>query len=434
MRRVLFVAYFFPPVGGAGVQRSVKFVRYLPEHGYEPVVVTGPGAAESRWAPLDETQANEVGAVAVRRVPGPVPPAPRGQRRRLYRLLGRSAFAPWWIPGVVQAGRSVRDADVIYGSLGPYESGEATAALARELGRPWVADLRDPWALDEMMVFPSALHRAAALRRMRNALASAAGIVLNTAEARRRLLAEFPELGGKVIATIPNGYDEADFSGPLPPRQDAAFRIVHTGYLHTDLGRRHRRTRGLRRLLGGSVPGVDILTRSHLFLLQAIDEVRRTDPELASRVELHLAGVLSAADRDEAQDAVVRVHGYVPHVDSTALLMTADLLFLPMQNLPAGRRATIVPGKTYEYLAARRPILAAIPEGDARDLLVEAGGARICRPDDVAAIAAALRLELAAWSSGAPRPLPDPQVVARFERRRQAQELARTLDEVLAGS
>ncbi len=85
-------------------------------------------------------------------------------------------------------------------------------------------------------------------------------------------------------------------------------------------------------------------------------------------------------------------------------MRSADLLFLPMHDLPAGRRAGLVPQKTYEYLAAGRPILAAVPDGDARDLLDASGVARLCRPADAAAMAAAVAAEAAAsWTASAGR-------------------------------
>src|SRR6185437_12089909 len=151
------------------------------------------------------------------------------------------------------------------------------------------------------------------------------------------------------------------------------------------------RTAQLHRILGGESHGVDILTRSHVFLIQAVERLLEERPELRSRVEIHLAGVLSPADREvAAHSAVVRLHGYVPHTESITLLRSADLLFLPMQNLPPGRRSSTVPGKTYEYIASGRPILAAVPEGDARDILETAGGNYVCRPDDATCMANAI--------------------------------------------
>src|SRR3989442_6389430 len=95
-----------------------------------------------------------------------------------------------------------------------------------------------------------------------------------------------------------------------------------------------------------------------------------------------------------------------------------------MQGLPPGRRATIVPGKTYEYLAAGRPILAAVPDGDARDLLERAGGAVLCRPRDVDAMAGLIRGELERFQQDGPRRLRRPPFLPRYEYRSLAGELA----------
>ena len=432
-RRLLFHSYHFPPIGGSGSQRPLRLARSLPDHGWEPVVVTGGGATEDRWAPEDRTLAAEIPAdLRVLRVPAAGEPAAadrwRGRAERWLRL--ESAWARWWVEGSVAAGTdAAHDADLIYVWMQPYVSAEAGARLSRLSGRPWVADLGDPWALDEMMAYPSALHRRHDERRMRRLLGTAAAVVMSTPEAAARVAERFPELAERPLVAIPNGFDAADFSGPARERESGRFRIVHTGYLHTELGRQFRETRRLRRLLRGSAPGLDILTRSHVVLVEAVDRLLREEPALADELELHLAGVLTDADREvAARCPVACLHGFVTHERSVELMRGADLLFLPMQNLPPGTRATIVPGKTYEYLASGTPVLAAVPDGDARDLLTAAGNARLCRPDDAAGMAAAIRAELERHRRGEPKAAPDPEVVARYEYGRLAAELARVLD------
>ena len=103
-------------------------------------------------------------------------------------------------------------------------------------------------------------------------------------------------------------------------------------------------------------------------------------------------------------------------------MRSADLLFLPMQDVPG--RAGLVPGKTYEYLAAGRPILAAVPEGDARDLLSEAG-AHVVEPTDEAGMAAVIRDELEHPSAPPSAPL------ERYEYAAVTRRLAEILDGVL---
>jgi glycosyltransferase involved in cell wall biosynthesis len=429
-KAVLVLAYHFPPVGGAGVQRPARLVRYVREFGYRPIVVTGPGDADGRWTPRDESLVAEIPAdVEVRRVSGPEPPQD-GRGDRIARWTGTaSPWARWWIRGAVAAGAGA-DVDLVYAWMQPYPTAVAGARLAARLGRPWVADLGDPWALDEMIVWPSRLHRRWEERRMLAALRSAAAIVMSTPEAARRVRERFPELAGKRVLSIPNGFAATDFEGHPPQRNDNAFRIVHTGYLHTNLGRRYSRFSLVRKVLGGQDVDVDVLTRSHVYLLEALGLVARRRPDISRRIELHLAGVLSPEDLAVAErSTAVRTHGYLTHPEAVALMQSADLLFLPMHDLPPGRRATIVPGKTYEYLAAGPPILAAVPDGDARDLLVEAGNASIARPADVEVLAAAIIERADAAGAAAPQ-RPPHALLRRYEYRELAGELAATFDAV----
>jgi hypothetical protein len=433
VRSVLVLSYYFPPIGGAGTQRPTAFVRHLPRSGYEPAVVTGPGSADGRWTPRDETLLSAFPeGTEVLRLAGPEPVGSTGWRDRCERYLGfETGWKRWWVEGSVATGSALRP-DLVYAWMSPFESAPAASRLAACLGRPWIADLGDPWALDEMMVYATGLHRRRAIREMRRGLASAAAIVMSTPEAVARVRQAFPEFDDKHVVAIPNGFDQADFEPAVPERSDGVFRIVHTGYFHTELGLRQRRSAAARRALGGTVRGVDFLTRSHVYLLEAIDKILARDPAFEQRLEVHLAGVLSNVDREIAERSpVTRLHGYLSHPETLELIRTANLLFLPMQNLPAGERAGIVPGKTYEYLAAGRPILGAVPDGDARDLLLEAGGTRLCRPDDSVAIASAIEAELARFDSGEPAAAPSPKVVDRYEYRHLAGRLAEVFDLVL---
>ncbi len=287
-----------------------------------------------------------------------------------------------------------------------------------------------------MWLYPTVLHRLADRARMRKTLRTASAVVMNTPEAVVRLGDAFSEFRDRRVVSIPMGFDAGDFVHELSPRTNGVFRILHAGSMHTDTGLRHRKTRRLRRLLGGMpVPGIDILTRSHVFLLEAIEAVFRDDPSLQGLVEVHLAGALTQADRLTAANApFVHFHGYKSHAETISMMRTADLLFLPMQDLPSGVRAGLVPAKTYEYMASGTPILAAVPDGDARDILLSVETATVCRPAAVDCLAAALRRHISTWRQGISNPLPDPAVLARFEYRHLAGELAALLDDVARDS
>jgi glycosyltransferase involved in cell wall biosynthesis len=432
--RVLFLAYHYPPIGGGGVQRNAKFARYLPAFGHTPIVITGPGRSDDRWAPQDDTLSDDVEGIEVHRVEGVEPASNPRQDALRSRFFLTPETLRWWVResttlalGVGRGG----EAEVLYASLVPYATAEAAARVAAALQIPWIADLQDPWALDEMWLYTTALHRRVDRRRMRALLRKADAIVMNTPEAAVRLQRSFPEFEGRRVASIPNGFDAADFAGPPPERDDGRFRIVHAGYLHTEQGLRLRETRRIRRLLGGIEP-VDVLPRSHVYLLQALERLVEEDPSLGDTVELVLAGVTTNVDREVAAGSSVRVvfGGYVNHAESVALMRSCELLFLPMHGLPPGTRAGLVPGKTYEYLAAGPPILAAVPDGDAKELLEAAGNAFVCRPTDVEAMANHLRQAIASWRQGDPPQKASPRVVAAYERRELTRQLAGVIDDV----
>jgi glycosyltransferase involved in cell wall biosynthesis len=265
---------------------------------------------------------------------------------------------------------------------------------------------------------------------MRRALASASAIVMAAPEAAARLREAMPELADRVVVGIPIGFEREDFAGPAAFRDDGVFRIVHTGSMHTDLGIRLRQTSRRRRLMGGTFTGLDILTRSHVFLVDAIAALVAADPSLRGRVELHLAGALTDGDRAVAErHDFVRMPGLLSHRHTVALMRSADLLFLPMHDLPAGRRAGLIPYKTFEYLGAERPILAAVPDGDVRDMLAPLDDVSLVRPADVEGMAAALRERIARGPVSRVR-----EGIGSLERRRCVAQIAAILDDVLARS
>jgi glycosyltransferase involved in cell wall biosynthesis len=437
LMRVIFIAYYFPPVGGAGVQRAQKFVQYLPGEGFLPVLITGPASSEDRWTPYDRTLLKTIPAdVPIHRTEGPLPTEAGRLLRRVENWCALpGSFSKWWIRSATDLGyRFASGEDLILATMSPFESGEVARRLSERLAIPWIADLRDPWALDEMQVYPTFLHRKLEMTRMERLLSTAAAIIMNTPEASTALKQAFPRLRNKEVVTITNGFDREEFAAPVTPRHDTKFRIVHSGYLHTNDGLRLRNRR-FHHWLRGAAQGVDILTRSHAVLLEAVDRWCSERPEVGQDLEVLLAGKTSKEDRDLASgsrvSSLVRFTGYVSHQESVDLVRTADLLFLPMHNLPPGKRSRIVPGKTYEYMASGRPILAAVPEGDARDYLTRCGTGLICRPDDVSGMVGILDRVYTAWKQGEPVVSPDHSFIRQFERRNLTHALAQTLQRVV---
>ncbi|HLQ37097.1 MAG TPA: glycosyltransferase [Planctomycetota bacterium] len=434
---ILFLAWYFPPVGGAGVQRSLKFTQHLPGEGIQPVVLAGPAGGDSRWTPADASLLQEVDAALPVYRPDGVPAPPGPLLRLRQRITGElTAVRAFWQQFVLASGERAaveHGARAIFVTLGPFECLQPALQLGRRLRLPVIADLRDPWAFDEMRGYSHRLMRALDQARMRRQLSRCDVVVMNTPVAEAVAGEALPELRDRLVH-VTNGYDAGDFGGAPPAVPgDGVFRIVHAGYLHCDLAQQQAaRSAFSRHLVRGEPRGLDLWGRTHRYLLQALELLERQQPGTLARVELQLHGVTSPADAAITAASPVRdrVHatGYRPHRETVVALRQADLLFLPMQGLPAGQQATIVPGKTYEYLASARPILAAVPAGDARDFVLATGAGRVVEPADVAGMAAALGTFIAAGRQ------PDRALgnaVTRFERRVLTRSLAAAIRRVL---
>lgn len=437
---ILYLAYYFPPLGGAGSQRSLKFVKYLPEFGIQTVVLAGLSGEDDRWAPLDEKLAHEIGReVVVRRES--IYRRPLGGRAIsvLREWLGMSSqFDSRWLGIVKSAGDELceqHNPRMIFASMSPFASAAGSAALSKKHRIPWVADLRDPWALDDWKVFPTRWHRMFEKLKMERALKSASLIIMNTPDAVVRCREEFPRLRRVPMVSLTNGYDAQDFAEPANSPDNAKFTIVHAGATHTGAGLRQEAREFWYQLLGRLPDGVRLLPRSHYYLIKALEQWLRDEPAIRDRIQVDLVGELAYEDRQLVQESAcadfVTFTGYVNHVESVRRTRQADLLFLPMHKLKKGNRSTIVPGKTYEYMASGRPILAAVPEGDARDFLLQAGTADICEPDDVDGILLSLKARFEDWSRQKNRCTADTTFTAEFERRNLTARLAAELTTVL---
>jgi glycosyltransferase involved in cell wall biosynthesis len=421
-KRVAIVSYYFPPIGGAGTQRAAKLCRYLGDWDWTPTVVCseaeGDDAGRGVSAQfLDTSMAN-----------GDLPPGLAVHRVRAPNPAQWVDQAAEILDGMLARG----EVDAILVTMSPFW----LAPLAERFGPrvPVVVDLRDPWALDGVPIYRHWLQWKRDLAAMGRMLVAASRVVMNTPEARNAALGAFPSLDARRVHAIPNGFDPADFerASPAPRPGGARFTLVHTG---TFLTRQAIRPRGLianlKRRLHYRPEPIRPFGRSIGPVLEAIDLVRRDDPALMEGFRFVHVGNLDDAtrawiDASPARDVVDAV-GYKPHDESVAHLLSADALFLHLHGLPPGHRARIVPGKTYEYLASGRPILGALPEGDARDLLASRERCVLADPCEAESIAAALRTIIERRGDVAVAPLADPELGA-YDRREIARRMAGVLD------
>ncbi|MBN2414763.1 glycosyltransferase family 4 protein [bacterium] len=432
-KTVLVIAYYFPPSGGAGVQRVLKYVRYLTGEGWRPIVLT---VTETAGFPArDETLLAEVPkTVRVVRTPIFEPYAlyrrftgrsagaatdiaslahagPASIPERLSEWIRAAFFIPdarcfWRLPAV-RAGLNLiagEKVDVILSSAPPYTCHLIGRSLHRRTGIPWIAEFRDSWV--GWLSTPARSGIAAAIdRRMeRSVLRESDMVITATAGVRDDLRSRSPGLAGKRFRVISNGYDGADFQGVTgaPPRD--RFTLTYTGSLYGK--------------------------RSPEVLLNATARLLERDPSLQSQLRLRFVGRADPAflRSFERFPGIVEYIPYVPHAESIAFLLNSSALLLIIDDAPVNRG--ILTGKLYEYLGARRPVLALAPEGEAADLIRELGAGTVAGPGDSAEVEKQLAAMITAWRQGTLTWNADETRIAALDRRVLTGRLAALLDEV----
>lgn len=391
MTRVLVVAYYFPPKGGAGTQRFAKFCKYLPEHGIEPIVLSAGADLRNRNAPHDDPSLLADARVPVERVDDPQRVSPWLKLRRKLRFaIDEDEWAVAAEARAIEVARQ-HQPEAVVTTLSPYACYRVGLRLKREFGLPWVLDLRDPWSLDGWRRYRSWWHAQADLGHMRRALREADFVIANVPEAA----AAYAKLGADPARTvvIPNGFDEEDFAREQPAvlPDDGRFRLVHMGTFHAAnaapgltsnslLLRRHRQ--------------IEPLGRSGYYLLSAMSMLKQHSLAKYRQLAVHLFGNVDATHREVIDWLGVNdgltMHGYISHRDSIAALCGADAVFVPLHGVPVGERALVVPGKLYEALASERTVLAALPPGDGADLVRHLQAGVVVPATDAAALCRAL--------------------------------------------
>jgi len=446
-RSVLFLSYLFPPRGGAGVQRALKFAKYLPQFGWRPLVVANGGsAADFVTTQQDPTLLKDLPEGSVVEYTRLSPAEDRTYRRHQSKARQRLAATDpmgWWVGPAVRTGLELVQKHApaaIFVTMSPFTAAEAGIRLKARTGLPLVFDLRDPWALDETRIYPTAWHARRDWRAMGRALGAADLVIMNTPRSAEAAAKAFPLAPGGRMIHLTNGFDPEDFSrgAVVPPAAPGVLRIVHTGMFHSELARvwddLYARRGWMNKLKSARRP-INLWSRTPRYLAEAMGRAVGSGAIPAGKVELVLVGELTASDRELIETgpagSMTTLLGYRTHEESVGWVKSADLLFLPNHTPLDGGPALVVPGKTYEYLGSGRPVLSMGPAGDMSDFVERCRAGFCVKGDDVAAAADVLARAYAAKVAGSALIEPDVAAIAAFERRALAQRLAGVLDEVV---
>ncbi len=436
---VLVVTYYFPPAGGPGVQRVLKFLKYLGEFGWTPIVLV---PENPEYPAQDESLLKELPAdLIVRRAPifepydlyrkftgkqAGVPidvnvnkeaGAKRSMSEKVAEFIRATIFIPdariGWLLSAVKEGRQILKeypVRAIYSSSPPYTPSLVARRLHRISKIPWVAGFRDPWtgflSTPERWAIPRAIDRS--LEKSVFTEANLVEVAWNGIT--RDIRGKYPELPTEKFIHIPNGFDGADF-----PEPDITKRAV--------LSKNEKCTI----TYSGSLYG----PRNPRSFLQAVEMLivrKKIDPE---KMRLRFVGRFGAPIHDMLDAPAVRPMiekiEYVAHARAVELLLDSDALLLIVDDVASV--SEIVPGKVYEYLGAARPIMAiAPPEGAIGDLLRETNAGETVRQSDMEGQARIIKRIYDDWLNGESSFAMKLDTISQYERREATRKLAGLFD------
>ncbi|MGB1317395.1 MAG: glycosyltransferase family 4 protein [Flavobacteriales bacterium] len=384
---MLIITYYWPPSGGAGVQRWLKFAKYLPEFGYQPIIYT---PENPEFPAIDQSLLNDIpegieilkqpiwepynwyrqflgqkdkkigsGFVAEKKEPGLL--------HKISVWVRGNFFIPdarrFWIkPSVnfLSDYLEKNEVDAVITTGPPHSMHLIGLALKKQLNINWIADFRDPWTnidfYKELMLSGWADRKHKALEKE----------VLQTADKvitiGYTMTEEMKALGAKQVETVTNGYDADDFSSETVTL-DEDFTISHIGTFSP--------------------------SRNHPNLWKALAQLKAENPDFASKLKIRTVGVVdysvtSSITEDGLAENWERID-YVSHSEVLRYQKCSKVLLVSINNTP--NATGILPGKFFEYLASGRPILAVGPkQSDIGTVLSKTSAGVIVERDDFAGI------------------------------------------------
>lgn len=425
MKKVLYIVYYYPPLGGSGVQRGVKFSKYLPDSGWESLILT----PNPHWVkhPKDKSLLGDV--------------RPDQKIFRCFTLDAHWLYKVFWglrLPQVVtwlmfnifipdaeilwlpfaklklkQVIKSEKP-DLVFISGPPFSPMLLGKWIRKHYGIPYIVSFRDDWSQGQSRLDnpppPRFLHYERKLEH--SVLTNADHVVVVNRAYKRDFLSLYPELPQTKFSVITNGYDENDFKAvkTTTPKDPTKLRIVHPGVL---FARRH--------------PGK--IWQAIVNLVKA----GKINPEKL-RIEIYGRNFASFVFRGFEDDPIIRkvvqIHPYLPHDKTIDLICQADILLL--FSGPGAKSDAELPGKLFEYLRAGKPILGVVhPEGVCAEILLQAKSGVVASQEDTKQIEARLWELYDKWEAGNLGIEPDWSYIRQFERRKLTSRLAEVFDQVI---
>ncbi|MBC7641130.1 MAG: glycosyltransferase family 4 protein [Flavobacterium sp.] len=369
--KILIITYYFPPAGGPGVQRWLKFVKYLPDYGFQPVVYI---PENPTYPIIDEALAQEISEKVIilkqkifepyqiasvfsknktKKISSGIIPNKKKQTflEQILLWIRGNLFIPdarvfWVKPSVKYLEKYILENNIktIITSGPPHSMHLIGLALKQKLNLNWIADFRDPWTT---IGYHKALKLSdfAAKKHVdleKNVLNAADNIIVTSKTTK----SEFRIITSKPITIITNGFDDETKTKDTNAVLDAKFSLAHIGSFLSD--------------------------RNPEILWQSLSELVLEIPNFTNHLEIKLIGKVS----QEVLDSILKFKlssfvnnlGYVSHQEAIFYQQNSQVLLLIEIN--SDETKSIIPGKLFEYMVSKRPIIGIGPkDSDFREIL-----------------------------------------------------------------
>jgi len=407
MFKVLVIAYYFPPMGLSGVQRILKFVKYFPQNGWIPTVLT---SGETGYFAHDPALLDEIDdRTKIIRVKGneintklssfKTIKMPSERTRKLFSLINQFFNIPdnkvsWTKKALVEARKLLKDEqfDLIFVSAPPFSAFQLGAKLKKEFKIPLAIDYRDLWFGYQFSKYLTPYHSYKHKKLEYGVLKEADKIFVTNRRIKERQMETYKFLDSNDVVIIPHGYDPIDFEhAPLIKKKNNKMILTYSGSFY------------------------EFITPK--YFLRAFALLKKENKNIADNIELHFVGVRTKELRKLTikykMEEVVKEYGYLTHLESVAKIKSSDALWMMVGR--GKNDDTISSGKLFEYFGARKPILTCLPEGALKAYAKQYGASYICDPDNVTEIKNSL-IQIYNDYTNILFPTPDEGFVEKFRR------------------
>ncbi len=408
MFKVLVLAYYFPPMGLSGVQRTLKFAKYLKDYNWEPTVITTGASgyyahdtsllkeAEEADIKIIRVDGKEINSMLSGKGTIKMPP-------ELFRKIASRTSSSLLIPDnkISWSNKAYKKCkellssekyDLIFVSAPPFSAINTAVKLKKEFNVPLVIDYRDLWFGNQFAFYPTPIHAYLHKKMEYTALKAADKIIVTNRNMKEKILNTFKFLTFEDIFIISHGFDPKDFDGlKVDQKPNNKLQITYSGIFY------------------------EYITPK--YFLRAFKKLLEDRPDVAADMQLNFVGIL----RNENKKLIsklnlqqyVKEYGYLKHKDALAKCMQSDILWMMVGY---GRNAdTISSGKLYEYFGTKKPIIACLPSGALKNAVTEYGASFITPPNNIEEIKNALFQVYELYKQGT-LPMPDEDFVQKHRR------------------